>query len=68
MKLTIIQKGNPRRAYVVNLKDWMNPDKFVIDAQIPYIGCKVVIRKDHYAIVGIFNENEESMYFVKGGE
>jgi len=38
--------------YVVNLKDWMNPDKFVINAKVPYIGTKDVIRKDNYELKG----------------
>jgi hypothetical protein len=53
MKITVIQKGNPRRVYLVNLKDWMNPDKFVINAQIPYIGGREVIRKDNYETYSI---------------
>jgi hypothetical protein len=48
MKITVVQKGNPRRVYLVNLKDWLNPDKFVINAQIPYIGGREIIRKDNY--------------------
>ena len=48
MKITVVQKGNPRRVYLVNLKDWLNPDKFVINAQIPYIGGRETIRKDNY--------------------
>ena len=50
MKITVIQKGNARRVYLVNLKDWVNPDKFVITAQVPYIGGTDVIRKDNYEI------------------
>ena len=48
MKITVAQKGNSRRIYLVNLKDWLNPDKFVINAQIPYIGGREIIRKDNY--------------------
>ena len=48
MKITVTQKGNSRRVYLVNLKDWMDPDKFVITAQVPYIGAKDVIKKDNY--------------------
>ena len=48
MKITVIQKGNARRVYLVNLKDWVNPDKFVITAQVPYISSKDVINKNDY--------------------
>jgi|RhiMetdeSRZDD1v2_1073273.scaffolds.fasta_scaffold3114420_2 hypothetical protein len=68
MKITVIQKENLRRAYLVNLKDWMNSDKFVVNAQVPYIGIKEVISKDNYAIVGVFHESGDHQYFAKGGE
>jgi len=48
-----MNRRNPRLVYVVSLKDWMNPDKFVINAQIPYIGGTDVIRKDNYEIRSI---------------
>jgi hypothetical protein len=53
MKITIINRRNPRLVYVVSLKDWMNSDKFIIQAQVPIIGATNEIRKDDY---------------VKGGE
>jgi hypothetical protein len=50
MKTTVMNRRNPRLVYVVSLKDWMNPDKFVIQAQIPYIGATDLIRKDNFEI------------------
>jgi hypothetical protein len=57
MKITVIQKGNSRRVYLVNLKDWMNPDKFVINMQIPYIRGTDVIRKDNYEVAEFLDED-----------
>ena len=48
MKITVMNRRNPRLVYVVNLKDWMNPDKFTIQAQVPIIGAMDQIRKDDY--------------------
>ena len=50
MKITVMNRRNPKLVCIVNLKDWMNPDKFVIQAQIPYIGATDLIRKDNYEI------------------
>ena len=50
MKIRVMNRRNPRLVYIVNLKDWMNPDKFVIQAQIPFIGATDLIRKDSYEI------------------
>jgi hypothetical protein len=53
MKITVMNRRTPRLIYVVSIKDWMNPDKFIIQAQVPIIGATDQIRKDDY---------------VKGGE
>ena len=50
MKITVMNRRNLRLVYVVSLKDWMNPDKFVIQAQISYIGATDLIRKDNHEI------------------
>ena len=50
MKLIVAEKENPRRRYIVKSQDWMNPDKFTIRAQVPYIGSADVINKDNYEI------------------
>ena len=43
-----MNRRNPRLVYVVSLKNWMNPDKFIINAQVPIIGATDQIRKDDY--------------------
>ena len=47
-----MNRRNPRLVYIVSLKDWMNSDKFVINAQIPFIGAKDFIRKENYELKG----------------
>jgi hypothetical protein len=61
MKITVMNRRNSRLVYVVSLKDWMNPDKFVIQAQIPYIGATESIRKDNY-------ETSIGETYLKGGD
>jgi hypothetical protein len=45
MKITVINRRNPRLIYVVSLKDWMNPDKFIIQAQVPYIEARILSKR-----------------------
>ena len=52
MKIIVIQKGNAIRVYLGNIKDWLSPDKFIINAQIPFIGAKDFIRKENYELKG----------------
>ena len=62
MKITVIQKGNPRRVYLVKLNDWLNPDKFVINAQVPYIGSKDMIQKAEYTVEEYLDKNGDKVY------
>ena len=50
MKITVMNSRNPKLIYVVKLKDWMNPEKYVIQAQVPYIGVTDSIRQDNYEV------------------
>jgi hypothetical protein len=64
MKIIVIEKGNPRRMYVANLKDWLNPDICTINVKVPFIGGTDSINKANYEIGLISDENgEENLYF-----
>jgi hypothetical protein len=66
--LIISQKGNARRRYIVRAEDWLNPEIYLIDAQIPYLGDTDVIQKSEYEISGFLDESGDEGFFFKGGE
>jgi hypothetical protein len=61
--IVIIEKGNAKRMYITNPKDWLNPDINIINTQIPYIGGTEIIDKSNYETESISEENGEE-YFI----
>ena len=48
--IVIIAKRQPQYTYIVKVEDWLNPRRYVIDAQDPYTGDSAVIEKLKYKI------------------
>ena len=65
--IVIVEKGNTRRMYIVNPKDWLNPDTNRIQAQIPFIGGTQIIDKSNYEIGSIPEENGEEIFYIERG-
>ena len=65
MKITVMNRRNPRLTYIVSLKDWMNPDKFIINAQVPIIGATDQIRKDDYKRGGEQKTMKQLIEFIE---